>query len=156
MKNKTTHDLLKLASVISVPKDTLAPTVFDSTNKLLPRVRKYILETILKVVPSEDIRGMYIRGSITGYKYNENSDVDVDVAIENWDESISKVRLTRQINGNTAPNSTHPIDFYLNPWDEMYEINLSKSSVGVYDVLANGWLTPPGDRNEVRHPKEEF
>ena len=153
-------EINKLAGVLSTPKDTLPPKVFNSINKLHPEVRKEIMKRFHDFWEKEgeemEVKGMYIQGSITGYKWSESSDIDVNVAVFPFKPEASKIRKTREINEQNLSDSTHPINYFISEWTPKLESNFAKSDFGVYDIFADGWIAPPGDRESIRHPQKEF
>lgn len=63
------HNLtIKNAGILDTPKDTLATDVWNSNQTLKPIAKKQILSSIKEVFPLDMVKGVYILGSITGFK----------------------------------------------------------------------------------------
>ncbi len=105
--------MLKFSSVISVPQKTLAPDVFDKDGFLHPEIQTAIEERIIKVVPAEHIKALYILGSITGYKWEDSSDIDVSVYVFPFDPTKDKTKATKEINGFPVKPYSRPLSFFL-------------------------------------------
>ena len=71
----------KNAGVLDAPRAHLASDVWGQDSKLLPNIRTQIIESLVHLVPRENILGILIVGSITGYKYRNTSDIDVNVYV---------------------------------------------------------------------------
>lgn len=146
----------KTSSVISPVQKTLAPDVFDKDGFLHPEIQAAIEERIVKVVPSEQIKNLYILGSITGYKWEDASDIDVSVYVFPFDATKEKTKATKEINGFPVPPYKRPLSFFLMEWRPTTESSILKTDFGVYDVRARAWINPPGDPSLVRSPDDEF
>jgi len=141
--------------ILSAPKDTMDYSIWDPlTLKLHPTIKTQILATIPEFVPKEAIKEIFILGSVTGYKWDEESDLDVNVRVpleEITDEAHIKRKKT---NGRLAFNTKHPINYFLQPYE--YKASWQDAHFGVYDVLGDVWVSPPVERATIRDPKQEF
>lgn len=108
-------NILKLAGILSSPKSTLTPELFNGANKMHDHVRLEILKRITDKIPADKIKGVYIIGSITGYKYSPESDVDVDVNVSTdyFSDDIRGLRITKDINGKPVKGGTHPVAYFI-------------------------------------------
>lgn len=148
-------NIQKLAGILSAPKDHLAPDVFNSANKLLPNVKQEIL-SLLKLQKVENIKAIFILGSITGYKWAQDSDIDVMIAVDPYDPSKGKTKSLKDINGKNLYGTYHPINFFMTSFLSTTKSSLKNSDWGVYDVLEDTWLSHPGDPKNTRDPHIEF
>ena len=131
----------KIAGLLDAPKDTLAWDIWSDVNgtyKLRPPVRNYILSKLYNVVPKSLVAKVYIIGSITGYKYRDTSDIDVNVYLR-ADVSKEEVKLyhvkMRVHNETLAPGTKHPVNFYISYY--VSDNPFSYSAYGVYSVIDN-------------------
>lgn len=131
--------LHKRAGLLDAPEDTLPLDVWTSGDNgytLRPTIKSYILSKLYEVVPQELIDKVFIIGSITGYKYKDSSDIDVNVYLR-ADVSKEDVKMyhlkMRPYNETLAPGTEHPVNFYISyaVSDEPFEY----SKFGVYSVL---------------------
>ena len=84
--------LFKKAGLLDNPKSTLPSDVWDlQTLKLLPEIKSHILETLSKYIPKPLVAEIFIIGSITGYKYKDTSDIDVNVKVFHSEEKYQKI-----------------------------------------------------------------
>jgi len=156
-KKKTKNIHVKIAGILNTPKDNLAPNVFDlTTKKLHPHVKAQILRKVLEIFDGDRVKGLFIIGSITGYKWDWDSDIDVNIAIKGFEPSVGKTKMTKQINGSYIKDTQHPINFFVSQFHENTLKYFSSADWGVYEILSDSWLTPPGDPKETKHPKNEY
>jgi hypothetical protein len=153
--------------VLSKPKTTHAPIFFSGSNAPLmkPKAHKFILDLLHNIVPKRNIRAAHVMGSITGYKYDTDSDVDVSVYVQPSTDGIDPdayaqflhTLTRRQLNGTMVPGTTHPINFYIkNHFPELAQIT-ANSDYGVFNLLTNNWIVEPTrGPDELRDPKNEF
>ena len=153
--------LKKLSSIFSRHREILCPDLWIYEDKFpLPKLRteikKQILENLAKIVPNESHwRSIVIIGSITGYRYTETSDVDVNVMVEPYNPEYHEKR--RSVSGFNAFGSRHPINFMIQEWHGKSDTNLWQDSYfGVYDVMSDSWLATPPSKETYRDATEEF
>ena len=110
----------KLSGILDTPRAVLAPDVWTTSQRLQPALREQILQKITALLPkTTTIMGVYIIGSITGYKYHETTDIDINVHVQPYDhEAIGKTRLTRSINGFMSYGGRHPVSFFVQEYKE--------------------------------------
>lgn len=144
-------NLTKEGSVVSEPKQELNPHVWVD-GKLNPELRKDMLEDLTSLFEPERIKEALILGSLTGYRYSDDSDVDVNVAIADLPDEKSKTHYTRDtINGQYIPGTQHDVNYFLQNWEEGYKENFQGLDFGVYDVIEDEWITPPNDMEKLPH-----
>lgn len=102
------------------------------------KVKYYIIDTIIKWLnkmgyEKEVIRSIHLIGSSAGYQYNDSSDVDVSVETSISAEKIKTLwRLLP--NGNTLPDTKHPVNFYLT--SDLHDIEIAEAA---YDIQNDTW-----------------
>lgn len=142
-----------LEGVTDIPRDTLDPTVFsfptDGQPKLQSAIKKQILSDITKIDSVLPVKQFYIIGSILTKRYNKNSDIDINVEIENRgasDEEYSSLisRVVKKLNGKLATGTTHPINYYI--MREEYDLDKTDAA---YDVLNNRWLKIAKEEEDI-------
>jgi len=122
-------------SVLDWPRPTLAPAVWDKTDKLYklkPEVRQRILNDT-KAIPEK--QAIYLIGSICTYNYNDFSDLDIHIIpsenaseaeIEKW-QDYAKTKSGKLI-------GQHPVNYYLHgPGEHPY-------ADSTYDVIKDKWV----------------
>lgn len=138
-------------SALDIPKNSLDPTVFDFFDDRLPVLKAGIKYQIAKDVDAIEevlrIKRFYIVGSILSRKYNQDTDIDVTVEVDerNIDEMLEAkaFRLVDKMNGKLAIGTTHPINYYIFvKQDEEIEEHRFE---GIYDVINDKWIKQPKD-----------
>ena len=115
------------------------------------------MDTLYKNVPVDNVKEVFIIGSITGYKYNESSDIDVNVKVKEKPEIYHDAKDT--FSGEILEGTRRPINYFIT--EEAFEEpsdpeDWADYKFGVYDVLSNNWLKKPPAREGVRDPKQQF
>ena len=65
-------------------------------------------------MPYELIKEIFVIGSITGYKYKETSDIDINVKIDAPHDKVKELGQIADIhNGEDAIGTRHPINFHV-------------------------------------------
>ena len=150
----------KQAGLLDNIKDNLAEGIwFESPGgyTLRPAVKNYIISTLRKILPLELVDKIFIIGSITGYKYKDTSDVDVNVYLK---QEVTKedVKLyhvkARSFNEQNAPGTEHPVNFYISDFKKTEPFKWAK--FGVYSVLDDLWINTPTPKTELIEPDVEF
>lgn len=106
----------------------------------------------------DKIKEIIVIGSITGYKYDETSDVDVNVGIKVPEEVEMKLKthVVKDINGVPAPGSRHPINYFVQRWRPEMRTGYEDITFGAYDVLRDEWIAPPPNKSDFRDPEWQF
>lgn len=147
--------LEKAAGILDTPRKSLAIDVWQSDGKLIPQIREQILSKSRQAIPAHlAIKEIFVIGSITGFKYTETSDIDVNIKIDPYPEGLAKTALTKEINGFLSYGGRHPINFFLQKYIE--GANWAGTKFGVYDVLNNRWEQQPPTPESIKDPKQEF
>lgn len=133
-----------IEAVTDIPRNSLDPTVFSFPDvgqpKLQSSIKKQIIADITKIDNIIPVKDFYIIGSILTKRYNNNSDIDVNVEIQSKgtdDEQFSELvsRVLKKLNGKLAVGTTHPVNYYI----MRTEYDLDKTDAA-YDVMNDKWI----------------
>lgn len=132
-------------SILDSIKDKLSPDLW-SGNKLKPSAKSFIVNKLklwLKTVSSKEPESIFLLGSMAGYQYALDADIDINFVVDISDERVEKLAKILP-NGDNLPNTAHPINYYIsNKVKEEW-----KKSGPVYDVLKERWIEKPSkERN---------
>jgi len=144
----------KNAGLLDTPQKQLAVDVWDSKKKLIPQLKDHIISELYKILPKDQVKALYLIGSITGYKYTDTSDIDINVHIDPFDETIDKQKLTGNVNGFLGMGSRHPVNFFVQPYTP--ETSWQDAMFGVYEILSEKWINDPPLYNTIRNPQDQF
>jgi hypothetical protein len=130
-------------NVLDPIEKNLSPDIFiDGKEIVKEKVKHYLIDTFLRWFikmgyDKKNVKSIYIIGSSVGYQYTEVSDLDVSVEVDLEPEVVKKTWPLLP-NGNTIPDTKHPVNYYL---------TTDKSDVGkadsAYDLLSDKWLKKP-------------
>ena len=104
-----------------------------------PKIRDHILRKLSSFMPYDIIKEIFVIGSITGYKYKETSDIDINVKIDVTKEKVKEWSQIADINnGENAVGTRHPINFHV---EKFYKKSTPESwgdyKFGNYDLINN-------------------
>lgn len=139
--------------IFSKPKNTLAPDLFGEDQKLLPHVRKEILTWAYSLIPENEVSYIFMIGSATGYKWDDDSDIDLNVILSPESKGNAYWHpVTKATNGKLLPHTKHPMnimpqDFHDPKWEE--------ADFESYNVLDNDWAKAPGPPETLPNPFED-
>ena len=135
---KKLGDYLKENALDSI-KDKLCPEIWNDEEKLKSNVKSQIINNFKdwakKVFPANEIKEIYILGSLTGFQYSEDSDVDVEVVIEGLTKKQIEDAIPILPNGNNIEKTNHPVNYYV--LNKMTDL---KEKGGCYDVFKDKWI----------------
>ena len=135
---------IRLMSVLDEKKKTLCPEVWDikqSPPVMQPLAKKDITRRLSILTKDTAIESVFIVGSLTGYRYTPDSDLDVSVTLDIDDAELEKFRdLTKKVNGQELAGTKHPVNFYFLNED----VDLSRYD-SVYDLAEDKWVKEPSD-----------
>ena len=150
-KLKTYQNFIK-ESVLDPTHDELPNVLWDSDNKLKNEAKKQIIKQYedfkRKIKLDLQHTEMIIVGSMTGYNYSEDTDIDVHIELDTNDKE--RIKRLRKIapNGNLLKGTKHPINYYF-----MYKgEQLSDRYRGIYDILEDKWIKK--DKKEKFDPND--
>src|SRR5271157_2519089 len=127
-------------NILDPIKNELTPELWDKNRKLKKSVKVHILkmlETVLKNFTSKKPISVMVHGSLTGYQYIKNSDLDVMFTIDMTDEEVKEMRskLPRDM---ILPGTDHPLN-----WFGGNTLTLNRADEVRYDVLKDRWVVKP-------------
>jgi hypothetical protein len=132
-----------MESVLDPLQDDLCSELWDSNKKLNSKAKKYIIDKLdkwLATKTDKKYKELYILGSITGYQYTKEADIDVNFVIDMPEEEVKeKLRkvINAELNEKPLPGTQHPINYYVSPaFKESW-----KKEGGIYDVLKDKWIS---------------
>lgn len=145
----------KSAGILDTIKLHLAKDVWTPDQKLQPSVEKYILQRVHDLV-GKNYYQLFVLGSITGYQYDADSDIDVNILMP--EELITPELQVRrkETNGQLAPGTAHPVNLFVQPGDPNKPALWQDAAFGVYNILTKTWDSPPGDPSKIRNPKDDY
>jgi len=112
--------------------------IFDANDKMLPEVKKQILDRFLEWKKGLDetfsIDAVYLIGSSSGFQYTPTSDVDITIVSHDYTDDIwDRVKDTMP-NGNNLEGTQHPVNYFIRT--DMNE----KLAENIYDIQKDEWL----------------
>lgn len=137
-------------------QDTLCPDIFDEDDRMIPEVRKTLLQVGKDFydylnTPWVDLQDIVLTGSLANYNWSKFSDVDVHIVIP-YSQISKNADLVDDFAWKTKElwNNEHNIkikDYEV----EMYaqDSNDTLVSSGIYSILYDKWIKKP-ERREVR------
>lgn len=137
-----------LESILDPLQEKLSNDIWDN-NKLKKSVKVQLtkkIETFLKSFTSKPITNMFLLGSMTGYQYNDTSDIDVNCIIDLGDSRLKEVTeiMVEKLNEKPLPGTKHPVNYYLSK-----EIKTEwKRSGPIYDMIKDKWIVQPKKEEE--------
>ncbi len=138
-------------SILDPVRDKLNPNIWDNDNKLLPKVKEFIIKVLddwkISTKFPYEIVNLIFAGSNTGYQYIESSDIDIKLQIDATDDKVKEFSKLLP-NGNLLPNTKHPINYYIlnKPFD-------LENKGSIYDIYNDKWLVEPNkEENSISMP----
>lgn len=130
--------------------DVLSPLIWDENDTLKSDVRKALLLYAKRFIEFADMENLEFNdiiliGSMAGYNYNENSDIDVHIVLdfEQISENIEFVgeffKLKKMLWKENVPVQVkgHDVEIYVQDTISEYH------SAGTYSLIKNEWITKP-------------
>ena len=91
-------------SILDPVRNKLAPDIWSPDKKLFPHIKRQVLKGLYSFLKPENIKSIYIVGTIAGYQYSDSSDIDVNIEvnqnclnIRNVDQSSLYFTLTNLV-----------------------------------------------------------
>jgi predicted nucleotidyltransferase len=153
--------------LLDKPKHQLNPLLWDVNNKLLPHVKKELLDKLNTLIPKKLIKSVWFIGSSASLQYNRFSDIDINVVsripgdrehheeFKEWHQHFKY--HNKQMDFLTG--TTHPINYFIQPemtpkWgDELTSIYLVKD----FDTLLEDvWEKPFIAYEDIRDPDDRY
>jgi Zn-finger protein len=136
-------------NVLDPIRKELAKTIWEN-NKLLPKVKEFVVNNFYDWAKKQNIdlkkiKKIYILGSITGYQFNRQSDIDTNIVIDLPKEKLDDLWKILP-NGQVIPNTLHEVNYYLS---NEFKNEWKKEKNGIWDIFENKWMKEPEDLDEV-------
>lgn len=138
-------------------RDDLNPKIWESSDKMNPKVRERLLNIAYEFIYSLDvdvvISDVVMTGSLANYNWSQYSDIDLHIMTDFNQFSEKELPLYEELFNlkKTLFNDKHNITIF--GYDvELYVQDESEShfSSGEYSVLHNEWITEPKkDKTEI-------
>lgn len=140
MEFKTYHNHIKESILDPIHKD-LSSDVWDENKKMKPEVRNQIFDIlhtwINNIKLNQEPESLYMVGSLTGYQYNDSSDIDIEVVLDINEEKLKRLKKIIP-NGNLLKNTNHPINYFIRTPDMETENFRS-----IYNIIEDEWILKP-------------
>lgn len=137
--------------------EILDPRLFDFGGEMHPDVREKILSLVqsaidrtIKNIPGLHVTDIYLRGSSTGYYYREDSDLDVEVQVQNkdapWlsDDDKKLAEFLKILQQDNIP------PLWLTPGSRFIDLSFQTSAtekdikdISIYSILHDKWKNVP-------------
>lgn len=139
--------------------------LFDANGKVYPGIREkllkisdYMLEWFLPAFPQMKVLDVFLSGSMCSYIYNETSDLDLFVAVDDivpQDENLSK-KLLSNLNSYVFSLKAKP-EFYKHPIDygALLKNDLRFLIANRYSLMKDKWMIKL-QRQEFSYTPEEL
>lgn len=129
-------------SIIDEKMPDLDPTIWyyhGGKYQLRPEVESKVRRLAQKLLVGTKVRRAYAVGSLVGYFYRPDSDLDICLVVSASDEMLLFLEeATKKINGKLVPGTKHPINFYvLQDLPDLVRFD------GVYDIKEHRWVKLP-------------
>jgi len=126
-------------SVFDPIQKTRPEVIFDKNDKMLPKVKKFIMETLenwqKKINIKFEVRELKLIGSMTGFQYNSSADLDVNLMTDLETKKVAELRGMLP-NGNMLPETTHPVNFWIGGKEDYKD---PKNAENIYNILTDEW-----------------
>jgi hypothetical protein len=127
-------------SILDPIKDKLNPDLWNN-EKLRKSAKTFILKKIETWLDAmgvkHEIKHVFIIGSMAGYQYNDQADIDVNIVVSIPNEKAEKIRKILP-NGHMLPGTKHPVNYYIEN-----SIKKEWKKGPIYDVLKDTWINKP-------------
>lgn len=129
-------------SIIDPPQKKLSSDIWDKNEKIKNDVKKQIINILNKwkkdlKIPDDFIKNIYLVGSICGYQYTDESDLDITLYTKKTSEERIK-RLAKILpNGTLLYGTKHPINFYIT---DDFDPQIREY---IYNISSDKWIKKP-------------
>ena len=129
-------------SILDEKLPELDPTIwyqYGGQYTLRPEVDARIRKMARKLLVGTKVKRAYVVGSLTGYYYKPDSDLDVTLVVKADEELLLALKEnTKTVNGEMAPGTEHPINLFV-----LNDLPSLKRFDGVYDLIRHKWKKEP-------------
>lgn len=146
--NEYTKEDEKIVSSF-IPKDSLSNVIFDNESKMIPEIRKKLIDISNEYIDFIGIEffihDIVITGSLANYNWSNYSDIDLHIIVDFEDQKYSVDIMKEFFDAKEkAWKSKH--DIKIKNYDvEIYvqDLNEKATSTGIYSILKDKWVTKP-------------
>lgn len=138
-------------SFLDTPKTQLNKDIFNKNNRIRKDVLEEIKTFLYRIVPNGAINHLYLLGSMAGYQYNDESDIDILVILNDGYDREVYHKKKKLIPTMYLSNTLHEITFF---FQNLSDPKFEDSKFGVYDITNDVFIIEP---HVVEYdPKEKF
>lgn len=120
-------------SILDPLHDERCRDIFEDDNTIKEEVVDFILKTYYDwestLAKKPVLKSLYAVGSIFGYLYSSDTDIDVHATLDCTDEELDEIKKSRPADVN-LPGTSHPVEITLKNKEERLQSNES-----MYDLL---------------------
>lgn len=133
-------------SILDEPRDKMNENIWEyEGEEELPKLRvdtkQFIMGGINELLGEYEPEVVFLVGSTTGYRYDDESDIDVSVRLDISDDELKKLKgKLGEINGRFLTGTRHPVNYYLMNQDVGFH-----RFDAVYDIMNDEWIKKPQD-----------
>jgi len=136
-------------SILDPLQEKLSPELWDENKTLKKSVKIHIvkkLETWLRSQTSKKIKKMFILGSMCGYQYTRDSDIDVNFVMDVTDEERKEIAesMMAELNEKNLSGTKHPVNYFIS---QKFRPNW-KTDGPLYDLLKDKWVSEPKENEQ--------
>jgi predicted nucleotidyltransferase len=135
-------------NILDPVRDSLSSKIFDKNMKMKQKVKDQISIALKPVLDKYEVNDIIFIGSMTGYQYNEYSDIDIHIRIDNISQQELDSLWDTIKSGENVNGTYHPINYYFYSGNE-FEGKSEKGSA--YDFITDKWIYPP-KKEEIEIP----
>lgn len=139
-------------SVLDPVQEKLSPALWQN-NKIKKSAKMHMLKKLeiwLKNYTDKLPKEIYLLGSMAGFQYGQNADIDINIVIDLSDEKLKEL-VPLLPNGHNLPGTEHPVNYYLSKEkDPQWE-----KSGPLYNVLKDEWIRKP-DKEEAQSVVQSY
>ena len=144
----------KTGSLFDLPKDKLNPHIFSPDNIMLDSFRNHILIQLHSFITDDKVNKVYLLGSNAGRQYNENSDIDISVMLEQHEDRQVWHPIFKAQNATIYPGTSHPVNFFAMPYSQITK--WEDATYAIYNITDNHWEKYPRPVQDIRNPADRF
>lgn len=157
----TFKEQLAFESIVDPVQPSLSLDIFEDPKSVNPKIRAEVIHQIEfginKINAYVSVVDYVLIGSILTRRYTKTSDLDITVLVSASKDKIKQIiRLLPSLNGNFAPNTQHPINYFIVSNKKDYDRKLSLAD-GVFDIKDNTFRRRPiFKRFDIRKYIQQF
>ena len=144
----------KTSSLFDLPKDKLNTHIFSADNVMLDSFRNHIFKQLHLFISDNEINKVYLLGSNAGRQYNNKSDIDISVMLEESEDRQVWHPIFKDQNNAFYPGTSHPINFFAMPYSPITK--WEDATYAIYNITDNHWEKYPRPVQDIRNPADRF